>query len=55
MLIVMIAAVCSFEAAKLEKVLADFWREVPDLKLREGQGERWENTLAVETAATSAP
>ena len=24
------------EAAKLEKVLADFWREVPDLHLREG-------------------
>ena len=26
------------EAAKLEKVLADFWREAPDLKLREGEG-----------------
>ncbi|CAL1130476.1 unnamed protein product [Cladocopium goreaui] len=24
-------------AAKLEKVLADFWREAPDLKLREGE------------------
>eukprot|EP00438_Fugacium_kawagutii_P018350 Skav224071 [mRNA] locus=scaffold432:57103:59019:+ [translate_table: standard] len=26
-----------FEAAKLEKVLADFWREVPDLKLPAGE------------------